>query len=360
MNEEVPQPAVESSRKQVDMLREALSDRPRVLILTHDNPDPDAMAGALCLTQVVESFGSARPRIVYGGIVGRAENRHMVQALEIPLWSTESLKFRPDDVFIMVDTQPDFANNSLPDGGTVVAVVDHHEQLNELKAPVADVRPGYGAVTTIAAEYLLSSDAELTARLATAVCYAIGTETQDLGREASRADIAVFLRMFPLCDQPLLGRLRHPRHGLSFFADLDHAIRATEVVEDIAFCHMGRLGVPDAASEMADMLLTGQDINWVLCTGAYENQFLLSLRTSEPQGGAGELLRSVVGERSRAGGHDMMAGGAVDLGSDADVAEMERTVTERLLEALGRDTGAVLVPLLNQPGVGRNTEEGVQ
>jgi len=353
-------PRLPSSKSKVEELTRLMVGRDRVLILMHDNPDPDAMAGALCLCHLIESLSEARPRIVYGGIVGRADNRNMVGALDIPLWTVESIKFRPDDAFVLVDTQPGFANNSLPEGAEVLAVIDHHEGPAHPDVGLLDVRTPYGAVCTILTEYLVSAEAELPARLATAICYAIGTETQDLGREAHSADIAAFMHAFPLCDQRLLGRLRHPRHTLSFFVDLDRAIRATRIADGVAFCPMGRLSVPDAAAEMADMLVTVEDIDWVLCTGIYQGQFILSLRTIVRDAHAGELLRSIVAERSHAGGHDMIAGGSFELDPDADVVQLQRDTCARYLEALGRDAGVGMKPLLAQPGVMQPDQSGAK
>jgi nanoRNase/pAp phosphatase (c-di-AMP/oligoRNAs hydrolase) len=137
----VGRPALPSSKAQVEELAALAAGRERALILTHDNPDPDAMAAALCLSHLFESRLSIRPRIVYGGVVGRAENRSMVRALEIPLWLVDSIKFRPSDAVVLVDTQPGFANNSLPPEQAVLAVIDHHAGPAHPEVPLMDVRP---------------------------------------------------------------------------------------------------------------------------------------------------------------------------------------------------------------------------
>jgi nanoRNase/pAp phosphatase (c-di-AMP/oligoRNAs hydrolase) len=307
------------------------------------------MAGALCLAHLVEQAAGAKSRIVYGGIIGRAENRNMVRALEIPLWTVDSVRFQPDDAVMLLDTQPGFANNSLPEGQEVVAVFDHHAGDPPQGIPHCDVRPDYGAVTTMMVEYLAAAGVEMPAKLATAVCYGISTETQDLGREASGADIAAFVTAFPFSDQPLLGRLRHPRRSISFFADLQQAIRAAQVAGSTLICHLDSLYTPDAAAEMADMLISAEGIEWVMCTGVFGGLLVVSVRTTDRQAEAGELLRDVVGERSRAGGHGMAAGGSLEI-DDADPSALRAGLAERFLEAVG--TGrAELKPFLAQPGV---------
>lgn len=339
-----------SSKSRVERLLDLVRERSRVLVLVHDNPDPDAMAGAMALSHLVESAAESKARIVYGGIVGRAENRNMVEMLDIPLWRQESIRLRPDDVFLTVDTQPGFGNNSLPDGADVLAVLDHHPSNGPLfDVPLVDVRTDYGAVATIATEYLVSAGVDIPRALATALCYGISSETQDLGREAAEPDIAAYMAVFPLADQPLLGGLRYPRRPATFFANLHLAIEATRLAEGIAICHMDSLSSPDLAAEIADMLLSIEGVHWVLVTGRYGNTLVLSVRTDDREAHAGQLLRRVVGETSRAGGHGMIAGGSLILDRKEDHEPRQREVEEGFLAELGKpDLKAER--LVDQPG----------
>jgi len=340
-----------SSRDNADRLVSLVAGRERALIMTHDNPDPDAMAAALCLAHLVESVAQVKTRIVYGGIVGRAENRNMVRLLEIPLWSRESIRFRADDVLLMVDTQPGFGNNVLPQGPELVAVLDHHTGEPSAAAPLTDVRPHYGAVTTMAMEYLEEAGVDIPSGLATAICYGISSETQDLGRAAHPADVSAMVRVFPLCDQRLLGRLRHPRRTAAFFVELARAIQVTRAGEGVAICHLAKLPSPDMAAEMADMLISLEGLEWVLCTGVYGGALILSVRASRHDADAGELLRSVVRRRSRAGGHGMVAGGSLVLEPRQDPASAQQELEQRFLSFLGRGPNVDLRPLDELAGV---------
>jgi nanoRNase/pAp phosphatase (c-di-AMP/oligoRNAs hydrolase) len=51
-----------------------------LLVLTHDYPDPDALASAWALGHLAQAFG-IETRVVYGGLITRAENRAMVKLL---------------------------------------------------------------------------------------------------------------------------------------------------------------------------------------------------------------------------------------------------------------------------------------
>ncbi len=344
-------PELPSSREQAEQLRMLLADRERALLLLHDNPDPDAMAAGFCLSHLLEQATSCKPRIVYGGLVGRAENRYMVRSLEIPLWSVDNIKFRPDDAVVMVDTQPGFGNNSAPEDCDVAAVIDHHPPLDEIDAPLVDIREQYGAVTTVVSEYLVGAGVDVPAELATAICYGISSETQDLGREASEADIAAFLEVFPRSDQPLLGRLHHPTRPAAFFGDLERAIHAAQMAGDVLICHMKGASSADSVAEMADILISVESVQWTLCSAPYGERLVLSLRSARRDARAGELLREVVGEPGLAGGHGMIAGGALPIEEEGDLQPLRRELTEALLEALGRDPEQDMTPLTEQTGV---------
>src|SRR5215471_16144994 len=78
-----------------DLLR--VLDRPGPLvILPHDNPDPDAMASAATLKYLVAELIHKEAHIALGGIVGRAENRAMRTYLNITLVPVSEIRFDAD------------------------------------------------------------------------------------------------------------------------------------------------------------------------------------------------------------------------------------------------------------------------
>ncbi len=339
-------PVLASSTRQVHELLKAVQGCPRALILTHNNPDPDAVAGAFCLSRLLQERASLKSRIIYGGAIGRPANRYMVGALKIPMLQADKVKFRKDDAVILVDTQPGFANNCLPEGQAVTAVIDHHEGEPHPDVPLVDVRTDYGTVTTIVTEYVVSAGVPISHRMATAICFGIKTETQDLGRESTPGDIAAYLEAFPDSDQPLLGRLSHPSFGLDFLAQMQHAIRSARMAQNICVCHMGPVEPSDVVAQIADFIVSVDVIDWVMCTGVYNDALILSVRTTDPKGSAGELLRHVVGEKRRAGGHEMVAGGSLPLEDDVDVATIEADLERRFLAALTGSGDVEMRPLV--------------
>jgi nanoRNase/pAp phosphatase (c-di-AMP/oligoRNAs hydrolase) len=96
---------------------------------------------------------------------------------------------------------------------------------------------------------------------------------------------------------------------------------------------MGPIKRPDMAAEMADLLLRLQGTRSALCLGIYQDQIVLKIRTRTRRGGAGQLARSIVGDRGTAGGHGMIAGGQIPVkGKDPNRAarQLVRSALEYL------------------------------
>ena len=233
-----------------------ISNTKRLLIYMHDNPDPDALAAASGLKRLVEHEVGAEVTLALGGIVGRAENRAMVEALRIPLTPIEELSPTRFDRLAIVDSQPGTGNNSLPKR-RIDIVVDHHPIRSEsAAAPWSDVRSDLGATSTIVLEYLRDRRVPIDSRLATGLFYALRTETRDLGRESTEFERAAYLHLVPLVDHQLLYRISHPKVSREHFAALDRALRSASVFGDVVAVNLGVLSYPDLVAEVADLLLS--------------------------------------------------------------------------------------------------------
>lgn len=58
----------------------AAGDGP-VLVLTHDNPDPDALASGKALATLLQRAWNVPSRLIYSGLVARAENLVLLKRL---------------------------------------------------------------------------------------------------------------------------------------------------------------------------------------------------------------------------------------------------------------------------------------
>ena len=319
-----------------------------LIIAIHDSPDPDSLAGAAALGYILGERTGLTWKIGYGGLIGRAENRAMVKHLGIKVSRLNRLKTDRKQAYALVDTQPDSGNNSLPAGIKPLIVIDHHPLRRQTSSPFLDVRPDYGASATIIAEYLLASGLPVTAQIATAIAYAIISETEDLGREASRADIEAYLRIFPKANQRTLARIRHPKLPGYYFASLQKALANAFTYRNVIGSRLGNIEHPDIVPQVADLLLAHERMGWCICTGRYKDEIYVSIRTINVKAESGRLLRRVVNRKGTAGGHGMIAGGRISCRgmNEVECEKAENEIIRRFLERLGHKGEIVFKPLL--------------
>jgi nanoRNase/pAp phosphatase (c-di-AMP/oligoRNAs hydrolase) len=298
------------TRSRIEKLTAILRASPRFLVLTHDNPDPDSIAAAWLLGRIARRAGCPRVTLGYGGIIGRTENRAMLEVLRIPLRPISELDVERFDSIGLVDTQPRTGNNSLPVDRIPRVVFDHHPlRAQTRRVPFREVHEEYGATATMLFEYLHAMGIQPDQRLATAVFHAIRSETQNLGREAGRRDARAFLQTFPFIDNKALSRIEHARLPREWFAMLGSAIAGTRIYGDLAVALLGNVHHPDMVAQFADLIVRLDGIDWALAIGRHRSDILLSIRTNRRRANAGAVIRSIVGKEGSAGGHDMIAGG---------------------------------------------------
>jgi len=320
-----------STKQRLAALKRRAKGRRRALILLQDNPDPDAIASAAALKLLLKELAGCDTVIAYGGVVGRAENRSMLRYLGTSMRAAADAPLDRFDLVAMVDTQPGFGNNPVDDGARVDIVIDHHERAGGAPGDqFCDIRPGYGATATILAEYLRAADITPSAPLATALAYGIQSDTQDFGRETSEADIQVFTWLYPLANKRLLSRIENEQEPREYFTAVSRALRDARTYGNAALCWLGRMINPDMTGEIADLLLRLDEAEWVLCQGLYRGTLYLSLRTDLRSADADGVMKAIVGELGRGGGHEMLAGGQISVDRDSfKVANTLRKDVER-------------------------------
>lgn len=321
------------AKERLASLLGAVAAHEQVLILPHNDPDPDAIASAVALSHLFTQRLDVLVHIAYRGIIGRAENRALVRYLDCPLRRLTSADLRQLPI-LLVDTQPGTGNNALLPQSKLLAVLDHHTWREASRAAAyVDVRTALGATSTIVTEYLQAADLELTPELATSLFYGIKTDTMGLGRGAGDQDVEAYFYLQPRIDVEALVEIERAQVSPEYFQKLDAALRAARVYDHVVLVYIGAMSRPDMAAEMADLLLRLQGTQWVLCTGDYKGTLILSVRTRSQRGGAGALAQEIVGQQGTAGGHGAMAGGQVPINGQ-DPAQVAAQLGQRVLQYL--------------------------
>jgi len=320
-------------------LIDAVRGRRVSLIQVHNNPDPDAIGSAVGMRELYRRYLNLDSRIVFGGIVGRAENRAMLRLLRIEIVPATKVDYDECDLLTLVDTQPGLGHAALPRERVPEVVVDHHPQRAD-SAPGNvlhwDVGRSVGATATLVAELFLKNGVPVPRDVATALMYGIKSDTHDLSDEATTEDLAVYQQLFSLGDTAILSQIENARVPRSYYAVFQRAIENALIYDFVAVSHLGKIDNPDLVAEMADFLLRCEDLSWTMVTGIYKNTLHLSLRSTRPNAHAGRIARQAVGVMGYAGGHGRMAGGQVPFG-DCDKktrSDVVQAVTDLFLEAV--------------------------
>lgn len=339
---ENPSPTVQ---ERVDQLLMAVASGSRALICTHDNPDPDSIASAFALGRLLEERKGIPFTLTYGGVLGRAENRAMVRLLKVPLVPIARVDLSEFDVVGLVDTQPEVGNHSLPPeqcGGKKVICIDHHPaRLLSKNATFSDVGGDYGATSTVLTAYLDAAGVVPDRTLATALFYGIKSDTRDLGREVSDADVWAYSHLAALTDMSMVSAIEHPRLPRAYFAVLMRAIHRAQVTDNIVAADLGEIYIPDMVPETADRLVQAEGLRWGIVVGEHDNQIYCSIRVNDRRYSAGKLVREVIKDypEGSAGGHGSMAGMRIPhksrLSSKSAKTKARRTLVRRLLLATG-------------------------
>jgi len=329
--ERVVQPALERAltRARVERLRAHFERAERVLIMIQDDPDPDAIASALALRVLL---GRTRGGATIGtfGTVGRPENRAMTRILDIDVERIPAGAVRDYDRVAMVDAQPAFFEEPF---GEIDLVIDHHPTEAPVRARLKDVRPSYGATSTVLTEYLRAVDAKVSPRLATALLYGIKADTLALERGATRADMEAFAFLHGLANHGALRRIERPELPAAVLDLLAEAITRRRLVDGVLFTHLGPMPYRELAAQFADLLLQVEGAEWTVVSGTIEGELHISVRNVGHVRAAGDLVRQAFGDLGRAGGHRVMAKAVIQQ-RDWPAGDVAATISGRFLRAL--------------------------
>lgn len=320
-------------QKRWQTLQECLKGYSELLILLHDDPDPDAVASGVALRYLVRERLGMEAEIVHRGVIGRAENRALVEFLK-PQMKTlaedERLPRRPNQAVALLDTQPGAGNSPIPADFDVDLVIDHHGDRENDAGRYRDVRPWIGATSTILTQYLHAAELKPSTMVATALFYGIKTDTKALSRDTSAADISAYFYLLEFVDVDGLVSIENAQVPPGYFRSLTRAMQTACIYDGLVFSYLGESDYPDLTAEVADLLLRLEGVKWVVCMGAYEDQLYLSVRARSDEADAEALAQEIIGERGSAGGRNTLAGGQIPL----DGANAEELVSEIKTRAL--------------------------
>ncbi|MCL5405616.1 MAG: DHH family phosphoesterase [Deltaproteobacteria bacterium] len=336
MNHIEPSPQIHALKTwtwepQLDALYSCFGSKDSVLITI--DPDPDAIGSALALKRLLwHKVASVSIGIIRQ--IRRLNNLTMARLLRLPLVLLESADTIKADKFVLVDAQP--SHNDFFSRFHYTAVIDHHPQNRSIEAAFSDVRPDYGATSTIMTQYLRAAGVQPSQTIATALLYGIKTDTRNFERHTLVEDIDAFRYLFEFADHNILRKIEISDLSLSDTKFFHKAFSRKHVVKDRIFAYLDEVPSSDILVEVAEFLLKIHDINWSIVSGVYQGNLIIIVRNDGHRKDAGRLIRRAFGSIGCAGGHDAMARAEVPLSrllaiiGDLSSTSIERFVRRRL------------------------------
>ncbi len=284
----------------------------RSIVVTHNNPDPDAIAAGWAIYHLIRQRVGHPVRLVAGGRVLRAENRQMLELLEPPLELIDHLTLEQPAAIVLVDCGIRATHHLLAGTSQLpLAVLDHHVVQENGHVAFTDIRPTVAATATIAASYLFAEQVEPCERLATALIYALKTETRGAETGHSELDRQMLSWLTPRANPETLAQIENAPLRRNYYSDLVLALQSTFLYDSTAFCLLPQAAAPEIVAEVADLLVRGEAVDRVFCGAVINGDLLISVRTGKDAGNATELLQRTLAGLGHGGGHDHRAGGKV-------------------------------------------------
>lgn len=299
-------------------LRNMLEDWEGTLgIITHNNPDPDAISSALALAAIARNANpqKLKCRIFYEGIIGHQENRTMVNLLDARMERMTPQVIEECNYLALVDSPGPGINNSLSPRTHIDIILDHHKDglHNEATTGFVDIRPGLGATASILTQYLQELDIPVDKPIATGLLYGIRSDTKDFKRNVTPQDLNYAAFLLPLTDNDLLDKIMSPSLSQETLDVLGLAIRNRRVRNGYLFSNVGYVRNRDSLPQAADLLINLEGVNTALVYGITDEAIIMSVRNRDIRLHIGNVLAEAFGEIGDAGGHPNMAAATIPL-----------------------------------------------
>jgi nanoRNase/pAp phosphatase (c-di-AMP/oligoRNAs hydrolase) len=297
------------TRARVQQYQRYFADADRVLILLHNDPDPDALASGLALRNLLRR---TKTTAIIGAMQGvtRPENLRMANMLDIQVEQVTPSSFGEFERVATVDVQPHYFGGMLDRADLVI---DHHPEHPGYSAVFKDIRADYGSTSTILTEHLRAVDVNISERTATAMLYAIKSDTLFFARHTNRVDLEAFTFLYPLADAALIRKMEGAEITLERLEYVTRASQSGMLREQVFTAFIGDAPREDFIPYTADFFLQLEDVKWTIIAGIVGTSLIVSVRNLGYSKNAGEFVKRWFADIGSAGGHRAMAKAVVPV-----------------------------------------------
>jgi nanoRNase/pAp phosphatase (c-di-AMP/oligoRNAs hydrolase) len=156
-------------------------------------------------------------------------------------------------------------------------------------------------------------DVNISERTATAMLYAIKSDTLFFARHTNRVDLEAFTFLYPLADAALIRKMEGAEITLERLKYVTCASQVGILREQVFSAFVGDAPREDFIPYTADFFLQLEDVKWTIIAGIVAGAFIVSVRNLGYSRNAGEFVKRWFGDIGSAGGHRAMAKAVVPI-----------------------------------------------
>lgn len=326
-----------SAKEKLKRFYERFNGNDHVLIPI--NADPDAIASAMAIKRLLWRKTAG---VVISNVneIRRPDNLAMIRLMGVRLIAFSKIDPEQYSRVVMVDSQPDHHDSLMK--MTPDVIIDHHPASRSSDAPFKDIRPKYGATASILVEYLRVAKIKPSAKLATALYYAIKTDTSNFERTTCIEDLTAFQYVFRFSNTALAYRIEQAEMRVDFLPYFERAIVQRSFRKGRAFVHLGQVSHPDICVQIADFFLRVDTVNWSVVSGLHQAKLVVILRNDGIRKNAGTVAKECFGRWGSAGGHKSAARAEIPVEALAQTVDINdrQAILKWMITRIEKQAGA--------------------
>jgi len=308
-----------------------------LLLLMHGSPDPDAIASAMALREIIQrTKGLSKSAFVSTEPLIRQQNIEFVSSLRLCIQLASQVNIDSYRVIALLDAQPSFFNKELKVIKPYI-VFDHHPCEGQWQALLEDIRPDYGALSSILTEYLLCSRVKIPRNLHTALLYGIKTDTDNFNRSAIIEDISAYTYHTKYANMQFIRRIELNQTPDRFLKYYNYSYHHMNNFRGRRVCFLGNVESADVCVQIADFYLRLIGTYYVVVAGIIEDRLIIIFRGDGYRQNCGAIAQRAFGWIGKGGGHRSAARMEVsldllrdNLGDDLSQRNVERFLFKSL------------------------------
>src|SRR4030042_702309 len=290
-------------KKLMDMVRPDDS----LLLLMHGSPGPGALPSALALREIIHrTKGLSKCVFVSTEPLVRQQNVEFVFAMRLAISLINKVDVNSYRLIALLDAQPSFFRDELKAINPLI-VFDHHPREGQWQADWEDIRPNYGALSSILTEYLLCARVNIPRNLHTALLYGIKTDTGNFDRDTIFEDISAYSYHTKYANMQLIRRIELNQTPGRFLKYYDHAYHHMNSFRGRRICYLGNIESADVCVQVADFYLRLIGTYYVVVAGIFGGRFVIFFRGDGYRQDCGVIAQRAFGALGKGGGHKSAA-----------------------------------------------------